>query len=195
MRVFYGDIWDQFPHALTVVPVNIGWKMSGEAVMGAGIAKQAVDRFPDLPQWWGFLCQRFRENTPVTLHPRHRLLLFPTKPLDDDAPWMSWKSDADSKLVWRSAAQLAAFAFDETINIPLVGCGNGRLSAELVLPILRMFLNHHRFQLVVSSRERPIVDGILHKQWSNWLLFEDPRLNEDDGNPTGTHFVQDFSSG
>lgn len=189
MRVYYGDLWDNHPTELVVVPANIGWKTGGDAVMGAGVAKQAADRFPDLPQWWGFQCQRFREDTPVTMHPHYRIILFPTKPLNEDMPWMSWKDDADAKLIWRSAAQLAAFAFDDqTISVPLVGCGKGRLSTELVLPILKTFLNHHRFQLVATQRERPLVEGIVIGAWENWLLVDDPRP-DDDGNPAGTHFL------
>lgn len=192
MRVRYGDLWDNFPAELVVIPVNIGWKSTGEAVLGAGVAKQAADRFPELPRWWGFQCQRFRENTPVTLHKDYRLILFPTKPMDMDRPWLSWKSDADSKLLWRSAAQLAAFCFtDDTVSIPLVGCGHGKLSPELVLPILKTFLNQHRFQLVVTAREQPLVEGIIGGAWGNWLIHNDPRPGYD-GNPVGTHFLHEL---
>lgn len=192
MRVYYGDLWDNFPTELVVVPVNIGWKTGGEAVMGAGVAKQAADRFPELPRWWGFQCQRFRENTPVMHHPQYRVVMFPTKPMDEECPWASWKQDADAKLLWRSAAQLAAFAFDnQTISIPLVGCGKGNLTPELVLPILKTFLNHHRFQLVVTKREQPLVEGIIGGAWDNWLLHSDPRPGED-GQPMGTHFLREF---
>ena len=193
MRVRYGDIWDDFPNDLIVIPVNIGFKTGGNAVMGAGIAKQAADRYPDLPAWWGFQCQRFREDTPVMMHAHYRMLFFPTKPLNEDQPWLSWQGDADSKLLWRSAAQLAAFAFDDqTISIPLVGCGLGKLTAETVLPILRMFLNHHRFQLVATPKERPLVEGIIMGAWDNWLLADDPRPDSD-GNVPGTHFLKELS--
>lgn len=190
MRVKYGDIWETFPQEIVVVPVNIGFKRDGRAVMGAGVAKIAAEKFPDLPLWWGSMCQQFRENTPVMLHPMHRLILFPTKPMNGDAPWLSWQEDADVKLIWRSAAQLAAFTFKENILIPLVGCGNGGLAEELVLPILLTFCDHYRFQLVARERDRLVVDGILGHQWTNWLLKDDPRPDAD-GKPPGSHFVQE----
>jgi len=191
MRVRYGDIWDDWPTSPVVVPVTIGWKTGGSAVMGAGIAKQAANRYPDLPQWWGFHCQQFRENTPVLFHPKYNMIFFPTKPLDEDRPWVSWRQDSDAKLIWRSAAQLAAFGpVEQTISIPLVGCANGKLSTELVLPILKTFLSHSRFQLVVTPREQPLIEGIINGAWDNWLLTDDPRPT-DAGVPAGTHFLKE----
>lgn len=191
MRVKYGDIWETYPHELVVVPVNIGWKQDGTAVMGAGVAKAAAQRCPDLPEWWGSMCHQFREDTPVMLHPVHRLIMFPTKPMDADAPWLSWQKDASTKLIWRSAAQLAAFTLNENILIPLVGCGNGGLPEEFVLPILLTFCSHYRYQLVAQAKDRAIVDGILGKQWNNWLLKDDPRPGTG-GKPMGTHFLREI---
>lgn len=193
MRVRYGDLWENFPQELVVIPTNLGWRTDGCAVMGAGIAAQAAARFPDLPEWYGYLCKRFREDTPVLLHPQHRLILFPTKPYDETAPWLSWKADSDVKLVWRSAAQLAAFTFDETISIPLVGCGHGKLTPDIVLPILKTFCNHNRFQIVAPASQRVTIDGILHGKWNNWLLYQDPRPT-DSGLIEGTHLANDHGN-
>lgn len=195
MRFRIGNVWDQHPSTFVVVPCNIGWKSSGGSVMGRGVAKEAADRFPDIVDWWGFQCRRYREDTPVMMHQRNRLIMFPTKPMNEDQPWMSWRGDADSKLVWRSAAQLAAFTLDgESIDIPLVGCGNGRLTPELVLPILHSFLGHDRYRLVLQSEaQMPLVEGIIKGKWSNWLLMEDPRPG-DGGKPAGTHFLREPES-
>jgi len=189
MKIRYGDIWDTYPQSLTVIPTNIGWKANGDAVMGAGLAKKAVERFPSLPSWWGLQCRTYRENTPVLLHAESRLILFPSKPLDD-APWLSWRQDSDLKLIWRSAAQLSAYCVSgTTISVPLVGCGNGNLPLEFVLPILQTFLQLPCFELVCQKRNEILVNGIIKGEWSNWLLKDDPRPSET-GGVLGTHFQQ-----
>ena len=192
MRVRYGDIWERFPTEFVVVPANIGWRKTGANVMGRGMAKQAAERFPELPEWWGYYCRTMGADTPVMLHPQHRVIMFPTKPLDEEQPHLSWRQDSDLKLIWRSAAQLAAVVTMEGISLPMVGCGNGRLTPELVLPILRTFLSHDRFQLVTDYQHKPVVDGIIFGQYGNWLLNEDPRPGPT-GQPLQSHFAREFA--
>lgn len=192
MRIRYGNIWDFFPAEYVVIPVNIGWRSDGSNVMGAGLAKEAASRFPDLPAWWGWWCRSLGSDTPVMVHSSHRVILFPTKPLNETKPHLSWQQESDLQLIWRSAAQLAAVTVPEPITLPLVGCGNGRLNPDMVLPVLKTFLSHDRFTLVSAVQHKPVIDGVIFGQWGNWLVPDDPRPGRD-GRPLQSHFVREFS--
>lgn len=151
---FVGDIWRFHPHSWVVIPTNLGWTKDGKNVMGAGLAKQAAQKFPDLPAWYGALVrtaatwERYGWTRKVTYHTERRLVMFPVKPLIQDAPHFSWRQDADLTLIEGSAIHLAETApKDAATCVPLVGCGNGKLDEKDVLPILRKHLDD-RFILV-----------------------------------------------
>jgi hypothetical protein len=126
--------------------------------MGAGTAKVAAEKCPELPGWYGRKCKTYKGETAVTVYKPGRMFLFPTKPLDEDQPWLSWKNDADLNLIKRSAKQLAALVTELTsrgsfftkIGVPLVGCQNGNLNRRDVVPILKEFLDD-RFVLLERS--------------------------------------------
>lgn len=172
MKDWAGDIWDRFGKSFIVVPVNIGWKRGrggypGANVMGAGVAKEAAERVPELPMLYGEFCAMHREKTPVTFDLSTGLVLFPTKPLGDN-PAMSWRGSATLDLVKRSAEELADMKWmnrstirsnhdgdrpplpleDDDVYVPLVGCGNGGLDAGQVVPLLKDILQDDRFLLV-----------------------------------------------
>lgn len=136
------DIWRFYGHARVVIPTNIGWTHAGLNVMGRGLARQAVDRFPEIAREYGEHCQIMKENTGIWLC-NGGLVLFPVKPLDKARPNMSWKQDASLELIERSTKQLASLSSNGAwlTAVPLVGCGNGRLKEEDVLPILRRHLD------------------------------------------------------
>lgn len=138
MREVHGDIWRwaRENNAEVVIPTNIGWKNNGENVMGRGLAAQCAERFPDVPAWYGDICQACGPNTPVVVHPEHGLIFFPTKPLDYDDPNLSWRGQSSLKLIRRSAVQLARLRLGP-VAVPLVGCGNGGLRELDVMPIVR----------------------------------------------------------
>jgi hypothetical protein len=122
--------------------------------MGAGIAGQASDMFPELPGWYGARCKKYGVDTAVCLYKPAMFILFPTKPLDLKKPWMSWSQNSDLDLIRRSAVQLqevgkilAADGYTDEIALPMVGCHNGHLSRFDVLPILHSILDD-RFVLV-----------------------------------------------
>jgi hypothetical protein len=149
MKEARGDIWDWLKDGYRVViPVNIGWKLDGANVMGRGLAAQAAKRYPSLPAWWGAYCKKHRDRAGVTIYPEAPLLLFPTKPLNNETPHLSWRSESSLRLVERSTAELLGLPKDWKIALPLVGCGNGKLDPNDVLPILRQKLNEDRFVLV-----------------------------------------------
>ena len=145
-----GDIWKWLDDGChLVIPTNIGWRMDGSNVMGAGLAKQAATRYPKLDKWYGMICSACQHITPVCLAdvPDAPLIMFPVKPLNREAPNLSWKSGANVDLIYKSTKQLASFRLIRRIALPMVGCGNGGLDPELVRPILAANLDD-RFTLV-----------------------------------------------
>lgn len=156
MKVITGNITDYVESAYLVIPTNIGWRGDGRNVMGRGLALWAAYRYPELPAWYGDQCQKHGEKTPVMLwsFPGRisSIILFPVKPLNKAAPWLSWQSNADLGRIEQSAKELAALEttlYDEKpIMVPAVGCGNGRLLLKDVQPILERHLKSDRFILV-----------------------------------------------
>lgn len=147
----HGDIWEMESSHLLVIPTNIGWRPSGNHanVMGKGLALQAAKKYPSLPVWYGAQCMFHGTSTPVVKYPHAPLLLFPVKPLNQDQPWMSWKSKASLGLIEHSARQLSELMIDHPIAVSMVGCGAGGLEMAEVRPILDKYLSDARFTLVL----------------------------------------------
>lgn len=151
-----GDIWTWNDEGRWItICVNIGWKKDGSNPMGAGIAKAAAERYPDLPAWYGKRCKKYRADTAVAPYEDGKLFLFPTKPLDEDQPWMSWKSDSSLALIERSCKQIVKLVdvlsergiFIPRVGLPLPGCGNGNLTPKQVKPVIKDLLDD-RFVLL-----------------------------------------------
>lgn len=131
--------------------------------MGAGLAKQAAQRFPTLPLKYGEQCLSFGALTPVlTLPPR--IVMFPVKPLNVKEPDQSWRQDASLALIEKSTDELADMESqlkDGSIVLPMVGCGRGNLDRSQVYPILWRILKSDRFLLCKDepgpTRIRPTV--------------------------------------
>lgn len=151
IRTERGDIWACEKTHLIVIPTNIGWKRTGENVMGRGLALQAERKYPQLPLWYGQQCEKRRTETPVLGYEHAPLILFPVKPLNEDQPSLSWKSKASLDLIERSARQLSELCPDWDIAVSLVGCGNGGLEMADVRPILDRHLSGKRFVLVLQG--------------------------------------------
>jgi len=137
MLITTGNIWE-YPSYWKVVPVNIGWKRNRCNVMGRGVAAQAAKIYPDLPALLGFYMQRAGADFTVLRSGFHNLFFFPVKPLVTEAPRLSWKQKASIDLVWKSTCELASLQLHHPVPIliPLVGCGNGQLRPEAVIPLL-----------------------------------------------------------
>ena len=146
----FGDIWTHHAEGgWIVIATNIGWKKDGTNPMGAGTARDASDKYPDLARWYGEKCQKFGDKTAVLPYKRGRLFLFPTKLLAAQ-PWLSWQHDSCPSLIQKSASQLSIWVdiyktkgtpMIKPIGVPLVGCQNGNLRKKQVLPILRKYLD------------------------------------------------------
>jgi hypothetical protein len=79
------------------------------------------------------------------------MILFPTKPLNEQEPGKSWKNKASLDLIRQSAKELNALLLPHKdqdwpmakpiqtnhILIPAVGCGNGLLDEDHVVPVLK----------------------------------------------------------
>lgn len=156
MKQESGDLWTwNHEGRWVVVTTNIGWKKDGSNPMGAGVARAAMERYPDLPVWYGKKCRKYGAKTAVAAYPEGKLFLFPTKPLDLERPWMSWQQDSSLKLIERSCRQLVKLVdvlsergkFFTRIGLPLPGCGNGNLTPRRVMPVISDILDD-RFVLL-----------------------------------------------
>lgn len=163
MNAVTGDIWKlATKHDAVVVPVNIGWKQNGLGVLGAGLARAAARRFQWLAGAWGAYCQSEREEAaPVSWRVDSKwcryLILFPTKPLDEEKPWLSWRADASLGLIEQGLPLLVTVALaigryaerhsepKPLVLVPSLGCGHGNLQEKDVLPLLQKWLVHPCF--------------------------------------------------
>jgi len=139
MILEYGNMWSIWSKTdLFLITTNSFVKHTGQLVMGAGIARQARDRFPSLDTTLG---QAIRETCGhlgeygLFISPRWpatRLGLFQVK--------RHWSTDAILDLIHQSADQLTQWASthpDCRIDLNFPGIGNGRLSPDQVLPVIK----------------------------------------------------------
>jgi len=135
--VFNEDIWDAEPiNGFVVVTTNVGWKRNGENVMGAGIAKQAAERYPELPKLYGRWCKEKGRN--LYLNESLRVICLPTKELNKEQPHLSWKKPSEPRLVLCSYLKLFRLAKEwnnvncsderiKYIKCPIFGATNGQI--------------------------------------------------------------------
>jgi hypothetical protein len=161
------NLWDcDGPNTLICITTNGFVKNNGEAVMGRGCAKEAAERWPQFPKMFGEMLNRlgntvviwdnqetgtYVENVEDLPDLQGQLATFPVK--------HNWWEEADLELIKKSAEDLVrlvnCFAREdlpdmttfEKIYIPRPGCGNGKLSWEIVKVILEPILDD-RFIIV-----------------------------------------------
>jgi len=157
------------PLLFLVVPTNCGWTREGHNVMGAGVARLAAHDDPSLPMWYGAWCKQFADDpNGVPVVSRGRFILFPTKPLNRNAPWLSWQRKSDLVTIERSLQSLRRWKRPEgnkdiKILMPLVGCGSGGLKEAQVMPLLRKYWQN-RFRLVRKPAGYKPPPGV-YKPW------------------------------
>lgn len=130
MKEVKGDIWsyDQRKGFIILITTNGFLKKDGTGVMGAGVAKQAAERYPELPRLLGESL-KCRGNV-VSLLLGH-IASFPVKRV--------WMEDADLKLIRKSTKRLKMIAElnpNKKFVTVKAGCGNGNLRWEKVKPIM-----------------------------------------------------------
>lgn len=127
MREIVAEMWTLEPR-IYCITTNGMVKSSGKAVMGGGVAKEAVDRFPncdvklgDLIKLHGNISQIFYQDDETVL------IAFPTK--------KHWKDKSCIELIKESSLQLKVlmdFYSYGTVYLPRPGCGLGGLNWEFV---------------------------------------------------------------
>jgi len=145
MKVIKGNIWDYHKKGhYIVIPTNGFVKSNGECVMGAGLAKQAREKYPNFPMLLGTF---IKSHGNVVHYINPHMLSFPVK--------HHWKQKADLPLIEQSTRNLAfvgAATTVDTVYLPKVGCGNGKLNWKDVEPILDKYLNQDDKFVVVDFK-------------------------------------------
>lgn len=133
-----GNMWDAYDDAdLFLITTNSMVKSSGALVMGAGIAKEAKEKFPGIEFTLGNeilkTCGQLGKYC-LLISPQ-----WPDKKLGCFQVKYHWKDNADIDLIADTSERLFYFleAYDvKNCHLNFPGIGNGRLDRELVLNVL-----------------------------------------------------------
>lgn len=160
MNFEFGDLWDYYDRGWSiVVTTNIGWKKDGTNVMGAGVARQAADRFSHLPRLYGDYCIRKRTDTTTIYYPKLRLFMLPTKRLNLEQPWLSWQANSSYSLIAISLTSLRKLILRQPpmfrVALGYPGCGNGGLEKTEVAPLLDKYLGDIPAEYSVQLVDKP----------------------------------------
>lgn len=130
MKEVHGDVWSYLGRKgfIICVPTNESVKENGEAVMGKGVAKQAVVEFPELPR---LLASSLKAKGNVVSRLTDQLYSFPTK--------HNWYDHGDKKLIKESVQTLLKLATENPhikYVLPRPGCGSGSMKWSTIQPIV-----------------------------------------------------------
>lgn len=128
MREACADIWEYQGKAIIAITTSGSLSKAGRAVMGRGVARQAHERFPELPSRLGALLKQHGNH--VHLLP-NGIVSFPV----EESAWAC----PELRLIARSAAELRQLADREQwdlVVVPRPGCGGGGLDWREVRPLL-----------------------------------------------------------
>ena len=115
-----GNIWDTNCEVIAIT-TNGTIKNNGELVMGKGIALQAKQKYPDLPEILGDFVLVFGNTPKIVYTGKHMIVSLPTK--------NSWRDKSDINLIKKSLLCIAdCLPSPFTIAIPRPGCANGGLN-------------------------------------------------------------------
>lgn len=144
-----GDLWElaKAESAPVVITTNSSVKKNGRAVMGAGCALEAKDRFADIDLVLGQMLARDGNHVAILSLGVGSLCIvsFPTK--------YNWFDKSDLTLIKRSARELAGLMTDLSVPrviMPRPGCGYGGLRWSVVKPVLEPILDD---RFIVVHRE------------------------------------------
>lgn len=143
MQEGVGDLWT-FPAEYRCVTTNAEVMSRGlnrfELVMGAGVAKQAKDRFPKLPFKLGGWVMKYGSRAFIC--EEEKILTLPTK--------LDWRKKSIPALIERSLQQVVAICDKYAIASVVLtrpGCGNGGLDWNDVRPMC-VFMLDDRFTVL-----------------------------------------------
>ena len=120
-------------YLILVNPVNIG------GVMGAGLAKQFKDRYPDMFKKYKEMCYKgeLEIGQPTVIHVSGcGVMLFPTK--------RHWSEPSELEFIEEGLAQIAHDYAGNPMNtfaFPKIGCGLGGLDWKDVKPMIENYLD------------------------------------------------------
>jgi O-acetyl-ADP-ribose deacetylase (regulator of RNase III) len=141
------------PIDLLIIPTNSTLKKDGSLVMGAGVAKQANQRYRGVAQKAGGAIVSKRKqwgeyNFFVVSVNMGRVGLLQTK--------INWKDPSPPELVKRSLQALAKHmrSNTETVAMPVVGAGLGGLERSSCLSMIEEALREFGDRVVVCDVER-----------------------------------------
>lgn len=144
MRIIVGDLWEQ--KGYKVIPVNLSVNNKGYAVMGRGVAKQAVDKYPSIPVRYGNFLKTNPLDT-VFVDESLPLILLPVK--------HHWKEQASINLITQGLIfvrnNYSSHAPRHFVYLPLLGCGFGELEPLPVMTLMAQILLDDNFVLVLKD--------------------------------------------
>lgn len=160
MKYFNGNIWELYDrNYIVAIPTNIGWTKSGYNVMGRGLAFEASQKFDQLAKKYGEICKQKLESANFWYYSEKRIICLATKSLNKLQPNLSWKSNSTIWQIETSCKSLVNWIemklkisgdMTHQIAIPMLGCGNGGLKEEDVLPILEKHFSKYDFITLVQ---------------------------------------------
>jgi ADP-ribosyl-[dinitrogen reductase] hydrolase len=143
IRELSGDLWEYHSQGYPVVITTNGTvSKQGNNVMARGTAKQAAERFPEVPKLLGELIRRSGNHV---YDLGMQLISFPV----EHTPW----EVPDLQLIRRSSQELRELVDRngwKRIIVPRPGCGGGGLSWGEVRPLLEPHFDE-RFLIINSS--------------------------------------------
>lgn len=143
MKYIQGNLWDFHSLGPVCITTNGIIKKDNTLVMGAGIALQAKQRFPNLP---GTLADLVKAHGNRAFYlPMPNLFSFPTK--------HDWRDPSDIDLIAQSCLDIINITnrvgFFKQVYLPKPGCANGQLSWHLVDALISGILDD-RFIVVIQ---------------------------------------------
>ena len=136
------NIFDETGDAVCVTTNGVV-KANGKAVMGAGIAKEANMRYHIAAQLGHKLRTSGNHCYDLGSYDGKNLVSFPTK--------YDWRNDSDIELIKQSCKELVQLVDRNgwnTVLLPPVGCGCGKLDFNIIKTMLEQLLDD-RFVLCV----------------------------------------------
>ncbi len=141
MTEIKANIWSpEFDDSWRIIPINTMIKANGRLIMGKGLAKEALVKYPDLDLAFALELRSrrgFQNLALVSLHKGSyvRLIGFPTK--------YRWRGNSDLGLIEQgliTLKNLLPFFKGERFACPRLGCGLGNLDWESqVKPLMEKY--------------------------------------------------------
>ena len=146
MREIVGDLWKEHADgAVVAITTSSQLTKDGKAVMLRGCARQARDRFPDLPQILG---------EQLLNHGRHvfdlgrRIVSFPVEVDPYRNPELEIIEESCRELV-----ELVEYKGWCKVVVPRPGCGGGGLEWPLVRPVLQCYFDERFYVITMQETD------------------------------------------